>query len=296
MTESTETAKQGPENHAATVIKPGTLGILTTLSEVKHYSELFYFLFWRDITVRYKQTILGALWIVIQPLISTVLFVFIRIMLKSGDGTQSVTSNFIMVFSSMVPWMFFANALRRSSGSLVGNSALITKVYFPRIIIPWSAALSSLVDYMIGIVIVGAFVVYGAFSPSAGISPGLPLLALPVMTALALVLAMSTGLFFSALNVRFRDIGFMLGFLIQMGLHASAVWWTMEEAVKRFPKWGNFVMINPFVGMMEGFRWSLLGGVFPALPLAITCGFTVIMLLMGYSFFMKIERTFADVI
>jgi len=276
-----------------TEIKPGGLGLLSTLSEARRYKELFFFLFWRDISVRYKQTIFGVLWIIVTPLMSAGLFTLIRLMLGRDTGTEKGPEVFIIVLCGMVPWAFFSKSLSRASSSLTGSSALITKVYFPRIIIPLASALAGLVDFAIGMLIVIAFLIYGAFLPASGINPGWQILLFAPFVVLSFILAVSIGLFFGAVNVRYRDANVILGYLMSMGMHASAVWWPLAKIPE---KYRLLVACNPFVGMMEGFRWSLVGGKFPAIPLLITLAFTLVMMVAGYKYFMKVERTFADVI
>lgn len=252
------------------------------------FRELFYILSWRDIKVRYKQTTIGAAWSIIRPLLTMLIFsvIFGRV---ANLPTEGNAPYMIMVFAAMLPWQFFANALSESSNSLVGNANLISKVYFPRLIVPASSVIVSLVDFAISFVILlGLFVVY-RFVPSWHI------VFLPAFIALAFFTAFGTGLYLTALNVKYRDFRYIIPFIVQFGLYISPVGFSSTVIPE---KWRLLYSLNPMVGVIDGFRWAILGGEskFNLLSLTLSLVVTLFFTAIGIQYFRKMEKTFADVI
>jgi lipopolysaccharide transport system permease protein len=250
------------------------------------YRELLGFLAWRDIKVRYKQAVLGAGWALFQPIVTTVVFtiVFGRLA-KMPDGGVPYP---LLVLSGLLPWQLFSASLSGSSGSLVSNANLISKVYFPRLIIPLSALGVALIDFTI---VLSLFV---GVSLWFGFTPTLHWLALPVFILLALATALGAGLWLTALTVKYRDFRFIVPFLLQVGLFVSPVGYRLDS----FPKWEPLLAFNPLTGIINGFRWCLLGGNQALSFQTLAIGLTVIVALVssGLWFFRKTERGFADVI
>ncbi|MGI0488913.1 ABC transporter permease [Pantanalinema rosaneae CENA516] len=251
------------------------------------YRELFYFLAWRDLLVRYKQTAIGVAWAVIRPFVTMIVFsvVFGYLAKLPANGVPYP----ILVFSAVLPWQLFANALSECSNSLIGNANLIAKVYFPRLIIPASAVMVSLVDFlMAGMILLGLMVWYH-FIPSWRI------LTLPIFMVLALLASMGAGLWLAALSVKYRDFRTVVPFLIQFGLYISPVGFSSSIV----PEWWRWLYcLNPMVSVIDGFRWAILGGstelYFPGFLLS--SGLAIVVFLSGIRCFRRYERTFADVI
>lgn len=256
------------------------------LHELWEYRELLYFLTWRDVKVRYKQTALGAAWAIIQPLLTMTIFtvIFGNFAKIPSDGLPYS----IFAYTALLPWTYFAQAISRSGASLVGSANLITKIYFPRLIVPISAAVAPLVDFAI------AFVILLGMMAWFGIAPNWGVLILPLFLLLAFVMALAVGLFLSALNVRYRDVGHTIPFLIQFWMYASPVAYPVSLVPER---WRPLYSLNPMVGVIEGFRWALLGKERPDF-VVITASAVVIAALLtgGVIFFKRIERRFADVV
>jgi lipopolysaccharide transport system permease protein len=269
-----------------TIIEPARGWLSLNLHEIWAYHELVYFLIWRDVKVRYKQTVIGAIWVILQPLMTMVVFtlVFNRIAKISSDGLPYP----IFAYAALLPWNLFAGALNRSGNSLVGQSNLISKVYFPRLIIPLSATVSGVVDFAIAFVILIAMMVWYGIAPNWGV------LALPLFILLALAAAFSVGLWLSALNVRYRDVGYALPFLVQLWLFASPVAYPTSVVPEQ---WQFLYSLNPMAGVIEGFRWALLGKAQPDFGVIAVSGAAVIAVLFGgLVYFKRTERTFADVV
>lgn len=255
--------------------------------DIWRYRELFYFLAWRDILVRYKQTAIGVTWALIRPLLTMIVFtiVFGNIAKLPSEGAPYP----ILVFSAMLPWQFFANALSECSNSLLSNSNLISKVYFPRLIIPASAAIVSFVDFMISGIILLALMAWYNFVPDWRI------LTLPLFILIAFAAAIGGGLWLAALNVEYRDFRYIVPFIVQFGLYISPVGFSSTVVPER---WRFLYSLNPMVGVIDGFRWAILGGDTALywsgflLSLAIVALFVI----SGVWYFRKMERTFADVI
>ena len=251
------------------------------------YRELFYFLAWRDVLVRYKQTVIGVLWAVLRPLLTMLVFTFVfsRIAKLPAEGVPYP----VMVFAAMLPWQLFATSLSEGSGSLINNANLISKVYFPRLIVPASAVIVSFVDFAISMVLLGILMaIYGVWSGST-------ILLLPVFTILALLASAGAGIWLAALNVKYRDFRYVVPFIVQFGLYLSPVGFSSSVVPE---KWRLLYSLNPMVGVIDGFRWSINGGntAFPSQSLVVSLGVVTILLATGIWYFRKTERTFADVI
>ncbi|MBD1805021.1 ABC transporter permease [Microcoleus sp. FACHB-SPT15] len=254
------------------------------------YRELFYFLAWRDILVRYKQTVIGIAWALIRPFLTMIVFsvVFGTLAnLPSGDAPYP-----ILVFAALLPWQFFANALSECSNSLISNANLISKVYFPRLIVPTSAVIVSFVDFLVSGMILLALMAWYNFVPSWRI------VTLPLFIGIAFAASIGAGLWLAALNVKYRDFRYIVPFIVQFGLYISPVGFSSNIVFQRFPQWGWIYSLNPMVGVIDGFRWAILGEesnlYLPGFMLSI--GLVVLLLLSGVWYFRKVERTFADVI
>jgi lipopolysaccharide transport system permease protein len=251
------------------------------------YRELFYFLAWRDILVRYKQTAIGIAWALIRPFLTMVVFtvVFGQLAKLPSEGVPYP----ILVFSAMLPWQFFANALAECSISLLANSNMISKVYFPRMIVPVSAVIVSFVDFLISGMILLALMAWYDFVPSWRI------LILPLFIAIAFAAALGAGLWLAALNVKYRDFRYIVPFIVQFGLYISPVGFSSSIVPEA---WDLLYSLNPMVGVIDGFRWAILGGQsqlhWPGFGLSL--GLVVLLFISGIWYFRKTERTFADVI
>jgi lipopolysaccharide transport system permease protein len=251
------------------------------------YRELFYFLAWRDILVRYKQTAIGIVWALIRPFLTMVVFtvVFGRIANLPSEGVPYP----ILVFSAMLPWQFFANSLSECSNSLIGNANLISKVYFPRLIVPTSAVVVSFVDFMISGMILLALMAWYNFVPSWRI------LTLPLFIGIAFAASIGAGLWLASLNVQYRDFRFIVPFIVQFGLYISPVGFSSSIVPQ---EWRFIYSLNPIVGVIDGFRWAILGGdshlYLPGFLLSL--GLVALLLISGIWYFRKMERKFADVI
>ncbi len=252
------------------------------------YRELFFILAWRDISVRYKQTIIGVLWAILRPFLTMVVFtvVFGRIAKLPSDGN---TPYALLVFAGTLPWSLFATALGDASNSLIGNERLISKVYFPRLIIPTATVVTALADFLISLVILGGMMVYYRFAP------GWHILLLPVFLVLALVTSLGPGLWITSLNVKYRDFRYVIPFVVQMGLYVSPVGFSSNVVPAQ---WRLLYSLNPMVGVIDGFRWAILGGDSPLywpgflLSILMAAGF----LWLGITQFRKMEKSFADLI
>jgi lipopolysaccharide transport system permease protein len=268
------------------VIEPSRGWLSLNLRELWAYRELLYFLIWRDVKVRYKQTVLGVAWAVLQPLMTMVVFtvVFKKIASIPSDGLPYP----IFAYTALLPWNLFAGALNRSTTSVVGQSHLISKVYFPRLIVPLSASISGIVDFTIAFVILIGMMVWYGIAPTWGA------LSLPLFIFLALSAAFSIGLWLSALNVKYRDVGHAIPFLIQLWLFASPVAYSINMIPE---KWQLLYSLNPMAGVIEAFRWALLGKQHPDFTvIAVSALMVFVLLVGGLVYFKRTERTFADVV
>jgi lipopolysaccharide transport system permease protein len=268
------------------VIQPSRGWVSLKLRELWEYRELLYFLTWRDIKVRYKQTALGAAWAIIQPFFTMVVFslFFGRLARIPSDGLPYP----LFAFAALVPWTFFANGLSQSSNSLVGSSHLITKVYFPRLVIPLSSSVSGGLDFLISFgVLLGMMAYYGKW-------PTLHILWLPLLLLLAFVTALGVGMWLSALNVQYRDVRYVLPFLTQVWLFSTPI--AYPSSLLSEP-WRTVYGLNPMVGVVEGFRWALLGTDTAPGPLVAVSALAALIILIGGAFyFRRMERIFADVV
>lgn len=268
------------------VIKPG-MGALHYWRDIWRYRELFLFLAWRDILVRYKQTVIGIAWSVIRPLATMVVFtiVFGTLAKLPSNGVPYP----IMVYAAMLPWQFFANSLTESSNSLIDNANLLTKVYFPRLIVPAGSVIVSLVDFFISLIILFGIMLWYQYIPD------IRMFLLPFFLALAFLASFGAGLWLSALNVQYRDFRYVVPFLVQFGLYISPVGFSSAIVPE---KWRLLYFLNPMVGVIDGFRWAILGNAFPVYwpGLILSASLTVLMFIGGLLYFRNMERSFADVI
>jgi lipopolysaccharide transport system permease protein len=251
------------------------------------YRELFYFLAWRDILVRYKQTVIGMAWALIRPFLTMVVFtvVFGQLAKLPSQGAPYP----ILVFAAMLPWQFFANSLSESSNSLITNSNLISKVFFPRLIVPTSAVVVSFVDFLIsGMILLGLMAWYN-FVPTWRI------LTLPLFIGVAFAASIGAGLWLASLNVQYRDFRYIVPFIVQFGLYISPVGFSSSVVPE---KWRLLYSLNPMVGVIDGFRWAILGGEsYLYLPgFVLSLGLVALLFFSGIWYFRKMERQFADVI
>jgi len=256
------------------------------LAEVWEYRDLLGFLVWRDVKVRYKQTLLGVAWVAIQPAFTAVLFAILlgRIANLPSEGVPYVA----FVFGALLPWQLFATALLRAGTSLVGNAALLTKVYFPRLIIPLAAVLGGVVDFVVSLAVMAVLMAHYR------IAPGWPVALLPVFALMALVTALAVGVWLAALNVRFRDVQQVIPFLVQVWMFASPV--VYSAGVVPNGPWRIVYGLNPLTGVIQGFRWALFGTAPPGGLMAVSFAAVVILLVLGVAFFRRLEDTFADVV
>lgn len=268
------------------VVRPRRRRLSIDLAGVWAYRELLWILAARDVKVRYKQTVLGAAWAILQPLLTMIVFslVFGRLAGIPSDGVPYP----LFSFCALLPWQLFATSLTQSGNSLVGNQNLITKVYFPRLLIPLSAMISPLVDFAIAfVVLVGLMFWYGHLPAAAA-------LALPLYLVLALLTALAAGLWLSALNVEYRDIRYIIPFLIQFWMFVTPIAYPSSLVPDR---WRWVIALNPMTGVVDGFRWCLLGTPAPSGSLlAVSVAAVVVLLLGGLSYFGSMERTFADLV
>jgi lipopolysaccharide transport system permease protein len=251
------------------------------------YRELFYFLAWRDILVRYKQTSLGIAWAVLRPFLTMLVFVFV--FGKVGKFPSGNSPYPILVFAALLPWQFFSNAFSEASTSMIGNATMISKVYFPRLIIPTSTVIVSFIDFLISVVILAGIMVWYRFVPDWRI------VTLPFFTLIAFMASMGAGLWVAALNVKYRDFRYIVPFVVQFGLYVSPVGYSSSVIPE---KWRLLYSLNPMVGVIDGFRWAIMGGdaqiYWPGFMLSM--GLVVIILVTGIIYFRRTEKTFADII
>jgi lipopolysaccharide transport system permease protein len=251
------------------------------------YRELFYFLAWRDILVRYKQTVIGLAWAVLRPLLTMVAFVFVFGKLASmpSDGVPYPT----LVFAALLPWQFFANAFTEAGNSLIGNANMISKVYFPRLVIPASAVIVSFLDFLLSAALLAALMLW------YGLTPNWRIMTIPLFMAVAIVAAVGAGLWIAALNVKYRDFRYVIPFIVQFGLYISPVGYSSAVVPDN---WRLLYSINPMVGVIDGFRWAILGGesqlYWPGVSLSLVL--VLLIAVTGVLYFRKTEKSFADMI
>lgn len=275
------------------MIEPATLIIEAGKTERHYwkdlwrYRELFFFLAWRDILVRYKQTLIGIAWALASPLLTMLVFtlVFSKLAKLPSDGVPYP----ILVFAALLPWQFFANAFSGAGDSLISNAGMISKVYFPRLVIPASAVIVSFADFLISLLILVGLMVWYGFAPS------LRLLTLPLFIFVVFAAAIGAGLWIAALNVKYRDFRIIIPFIVQFGLYLSPVGFSSSIVPEQ---WRLLYSLNPMVGVIDGFRWAILGGnttlYWPGFLLSLLL--VLVILVTGIVYFRKTEKTFADVI
>jgi lipopolysaccharide transport system permease protein len=276
-----------PIKEAVLILEPGRTE-KNYWADLWRYRELFLILAWRDISVRYKQTIIGILWAIIRPFLTMVVFtvIFGRIAKLPSDGSAPYA---LMVFAAMLPWSLFSNALSESSNSLISNASLIGKVYFPRLIIPAATQVTAFIDFLISFIILIGMMIYYQFAP------GWHILLLPCFIILALVASLGPGLWITALNVKYRDFRYIIPFVVQFGLYVSPVGFSSQVVPEQ---WRLLYNLNPMVGVIDGFRWCILGGDSPIYVPGFILSLVIIVffLWLGVSRFRKMEKTFADLI
>jgi len=252
------------------------------------YRELFLILAWRDLSVRYKQTIIGVLWALLRPFLTMIVFtiIFSKVAKLPSDGNAPYA---LMVFAAMLPWTLFANALTESSNSLIDNTNLISKVYFPRMIMPAATVITALADFLISFVILIGMMIYYKFAP------GFQILLLPLFITMALLASIGPGLWITALNVKYRDFRYVIPFVVQFGLYVSPVGFSSRVIPD---EWRLLYSLNPMVGVIDGFRWCILGGESPLYLSGFLLSLVIIafFLWLGISRFRRMEKTFADII
>jgi lipopolysaccharide transport system permease protein len=274
-----------------TFLRPARGWISLNLSAIWAYRELVYFLTWRDIKVRYKQALLGISWAIIQPVVQMIIFTLIFGRLAGLHTDAGIPQEWYPVFSfaALLPWQMFQGALQRSGISLVGNANLLTKIYFPRLIIPFSAVAAGLVDFAFSfLVLIGLMIYYHVpFTWN--------LLWLPALILLALLAALAVGLWLAALNVQYRDVQHMIPFLLQAWMYASPVVYSIDMIPAHGP-WRLIYGLNPMTGVIQGFRWALLGSSPPDRLLLVSAVMVIALLISGLFYFRRMERHFADMV
>lgn len=269
-----------------TILRPSQGWSSLNLSDLWVYRELVYFLTWRDVKVRYKQTVLGAAWAIIQPLLNMVILTIIFGNF-AGMPTDGIPRP-IFTYSALLPWGLFAKSLSDAGRSMLANRSMITKVYFPRLIIPLASVLGGVVDFMIQFVILLGMMFYYSFPPTSAV------FTLPFFVLLALTTALGVGLWLSALNVLYRDIGYVIPFLTQLWLLMTPVAYSISSVPEQ---WRTLYALNPMVGVVEGFRWAILGTEPPpGQMLALSAIISLVLLISGLYYFKRMERTFADMV
>jgi lipopolysaccharide transport system permease protein len=268
---------------ARLVIEPG-MTAKNYWRDLWHYRELIYFLAWRDTAVRYKQTGIGIAWALIRPALTMLVFVGFRRLIGFPPGSVPEP---ILVFAAVLPWQFFSSALSEAASSLIGNANLISKIYFPRLLIPLAAVVTTVIDFAITLALLLLLMLWYRFLP------GWQLAGLPFFLFLAFGLSLGLGLLFAALNVEYRDFRYIVPFLVQFGLFVSPIAFSTNDVP---PQWRALYALNPMVGIIDGFRWSLLGGRvgLDTQSVAISLAVTAAVLMLGLWYFRRVEHSFAD--
>jgi homopolymeric O-antigen transport system permease protein len=270
-------------------ITPPSRWWMIPFAELWAYRELLYFLVWRDVKIRYKQTVIGVAWAVLQPLLTMAVFwLFLgKLAHLPSDGLPYP----VFYFAGLVPWTYFSYSLNNATSTVVSHQSLLTKVYFPRLVLPISAVLSGLVDFSIGFVLL-LFVLFGYH-----IVPGVSVLWLPVLLLLAICTALGVGLWLSALNALYRDVRYVISFLVQFWMFASPVMYPSTLVSQHWPRWAWLYGLNPMTGVVDGFRWALTGrGQAPGLLLLASAVMVAALLVGGLMFFSRMEGTMADLV
>jgi lipopolysaccharide transport system permease protein len=278
--------EEGATIQTPIIIKPSRGWVNLQLKEVWEYRELLYFLAWRDIKVRYKQTVLGASWAILQPFLTMVIF---SIFFGNLAGVPSDDIPYpIFSYAALVPWMFFANGLTKSTQSLVSGANMVKKIYFPRLLMPMSAVFSGLVDFILAFVVLMAMMLY------FNVVPTLAIVWLPLLLLLGLVTSLGVGMWLTAMNVQFRDIRYVMPFIVQAWMFATPI--AYPSSLLDEP-WRTVYALNPMVGVVEGFRWALLGVDTQPGPMILVSSVVAIGLLVsGAFYFRRMEKSFADVV
>ena len=274
------------------VIQPTRGWASLHLAELWEYRELMYFLTWRDVKVRYKQAVLGVAWAILQPVLTMVVFTVVFNKIMKVPYTPYIVNGkavpyAIFTYAALLPWQLFSGALQRSGSSLTGNANLLTKVYFPRLIMPISGVMGGLVDFAI------SFVVFLVLMAAYGITPTWEVVWLPLLVLLAMATALAFGLWLSSLNVLYRDVQYVIPFMVQLWMFASPVVYSPHFSK---PLYRFLYALNPMAGVINGFRWALIGGSPPSGTTFLSTVIVVFLLVSGLMYFKRMERTFADVI
>ena len=268
-----------------TVIKPSRGWVSPRLGELWAYRELLYFLVWRDVKVRYKQTVLGAAWAIIQPVFSMIIFsIFFGGLAKIPSDNVPYP---IFSFTALLPWQYFANSLSQSANSVVSSANLIRKIYFPRLVVPIASSLAGLVDFAIAFVVLLGLMVFYRIAPTMGV------LFLPLLMLMAFATALGVGLWLAALNAKYRDIRHIVPFAVQFWMFATPIVYPSSLIPEQ---WRLLYGLNPMAGVIEGFRWALLGTAFPGPMMIVSAGISVLLLVSGIVYFRNMERSFADIL
>ena len=271
------------ENEFDLIIEPSK-GSRQYWKDIWRYRELLVFLAWKDVLVRYKQTVIGIAWSLLRPLLT--MFIFVLVFNKVAKLDSSNAPYPILVFAALLPWQLFSTSLADSSNSLILNSNLVSKVYFPRMLIPISTILVCVIDFMISLAVLIGMMLFYSYPPELKIFLLIPITCLTFLTSLG------AGIFFAALNVRYRDFRYVIPFVIQFGLYVSPVGFDSSIIPE---KWRLIFYLNPMVGIIDGFRWSILKDMpFPSESLLFSFGITLILLYMGITYFRATEKSFAD--
>lgn len=265
------------------IIEPGRAAA-NYWGDVWRYRELLYFLAWRDIAVRYKQTAIGIAWALIKPALTLAVFVLFR---RLAGLNQGATPDVVFVLAAVLPWQFFSSALLETSSSVIGNTALISKVYFPRLLIPMAAVTTAFADFMVTLVLLAVLMAW------YGVVPGASLLLLPVFVLLTSALALGLGLLTAALTVKYRDFRYVVPFAVQLGLFISPVAFATSQVPDR---WRGLYAMNPMAGIIDGFRWSITGSPFEPRVITVAVLLSALSLAAGVWYFRRTERGFADAI
>ena len=281
-----ENSQQQSNHIPITYLKPSKGWMSIDFKELWRFRELIYFLTWRDIKVRYKQAILGIAWALLQPVLTVVIFsiVFGVLLQTPSEGIPYP----LFAISALLPWQLFANVLQRSSVSLVANANLITKIYFPRLSIPLSAVFAALVDFGVSFIVLIVMMIIYQYTP------GWNIFWLPAIILFALLTGLAVGLWLSALNVQYRDVQHMVPFIIQVWMYASPIVYPIEIIPEGI--WRVLYGLNPMVGVIQSYRWALLGGDQPDLTMLISVVVVIFLLVGGFYYFRRLEKTFADIV
>jgi lipopolysaccharide transport system permease protein len=283
-----------------TVLRPPRGWLPVDLAELWRYRELLWILARRDVSIRYKQTLLGASWAVIQPFMTMVVFsvLFGLLLGREGKPTLPGVPYAISTYCALVPWYFFANGLNQSGNSLLQNRNLITRVYFPRLIAPMAPLIAALVDFAIALGVLLGMIAFFDLTTDYVFRFSWALLTLPLFTLMAMATSLAVGLWLSAMNAIYRDVRYAIPFLIQLWMVLSPVVYTADSVLTKLPDWLRPIYgLNPLTGVVEGFRWALLGGTAPPGAILIgSAGMVLVLLVSGLFYFRRMEQTFADVV